>query len=172
MHSCSRPTSACGLPGLSRGQRNRGEWLLLTPGSLLGVAADGERAGWASAIVLLWDGVKGVGMWYDLVHKVLGSQDGQHCADRALPALVQRSWVGFAEPTTASRAAEDPGEGMEEVKGCSLHCDPVLCAYRDGVEAELPGETPPSLQVLQVCTVGMLGCHAEQHCAAWVLGKG
>lgn len=61
---------------------------------------------------------------------------------------------------------------MEEVKGCSLHCDPVLCAYRDGVEAELPGETPPSLQVLQVCTVGMLGCHAEQHCAAWVLGKG
>ena len=43
---------------------------------------------------------------------------------------------------------------------------------RDGVEAELPGETPPSLQVLQVCTVGMLGCHAEQHRAAWVLGKG
>lgn len=86
----------------------------------------------------------------------------QHCADRALPALVQRPQVGSAVPVpsrtehiTACRAAEDPGEGMEEVKGGSFHHDPMLCAYRDEEEAELPSETLPSLQVQQVCTVGM-----------------
>lgn len=113
-------------------------------------------------MVLLWDGVKSMGMWYDWVQKVLGREariisivligPSQRWCKGHRWALLPRSRT---EHITAPRAAEDLGERMEEVNGGSFCCDPVLCAYRDEEEAELPSETLPSLQVQQVCTVGM-----------------